>query len=36
MWDVIISLFYRQSCRSSLVEMRKHHLAGSVLPRQIR
>jgi hypothetical protein len=28
MWDIIISLFYHHSCRSSLVEMRTHHLAG--------
>jgi hypothetical protein len=27
MWDIIISLFYHRSCRSSLVEMRTHHLA---------
>ena len=28
MWDIIIGLFYHRSCRSSLVEMRMHLLAG--------
>jgi hypothetical protein len=24
MWDIIISLFYRQSCKKHLTDMRKH------------
>jgi hypothetical protein len=26
MWDIIISLIYHQSCRSSLAAVRKHRL----------
>jgi hypothetical protein len=28
MWGFLLNLIYRQCCRTSLLEMRKHYLAG--------